>query len=175
MSLAGEFGSFLEEDVTNDATATASGGMAMAASAPPAELEEVGVDSDDVASIPALALAVFPPLLAGIYFSGGEEFVQAISISGSYASPLLYGVIPILLAWNQRKGSSGSSSKSSVGSSSGSDGTTTTSPVDVSAIFRSVLPNGSSNGERNEDDEQQGSSQELAPFGSFGLGSLGLA
>ena len=50
----------------------------------------------------SVTLSVLPPLLAGIYFSGGEGFVGALSISGSYGTPILYGIIPVLLALNQR-------------------------------------------------------------------------
>lgn len=53
----------------------------------------------------SVALAITPPVLAGIYFSGGDCFTGALSLSGSYGTPLLYGVIPVLLALNQRNGS----------------------------------------------------------------------
>mmetsp|Transcript_5745 Transcript_5745/g.6679 ORF Transcript_5745/g.6679 Transcript_5745/m.6679 type:complete len:616 (+) Transcript_5745:113-1960(+) len=174
MSLAGEFGSFL--DSKDECSVSDGRGMTMAASSSPTSDGEPGGDSGDVASIPALALAVFPPLLAGIYFSGGEEFVQAISISGSYASPLLYGMIPIILAWNQRKGSK--SSSSSIGFDNiwkpPQEYRLTSPPaVNVSSIFQSILTRG--NGERNDDEQLLNGSQELAPGGSLGLGSLGLA
>jgi hypothetical protein len=55
-------------------------------------------------SLPSVALSVIPPLLAGIYLSGneGDGILSALSISGSYGTPLLYGIVPVLLAWNQR-------------------------------------------------------------------------
>lgn len=53
----------------------------------------------------SVALSAIPPLLAGIIFSGGEGFVGALSLSGSYGTPILYGFVPILLAFNQRYGS----------------------------------------------------------------------
>jgi tyrosine-specific transport protein len=52
---------------------------------------------------PLVVLSALPPLLAGMYLSGGEGFVSALSISGSYGTPILYGIIPVLLAFNQRK------------------------------------------------------------------------
>jgi len=180
MSLAGEFGSFLDSKDDNDNSASDGRGMTMVVSSSPTSDSVPGGDSGDVASIPALTLAVFPPLLAGIHFSGGEEFVQAISISGSYASPLLYGMIPIILAWNQRKGSKSTNNNSS--SSSGFDNIwkppqeyrpTSPSAVNVSSIFQSILRRG--NGERNDDEQLLNGSQELAPGGSLGLGTLGLA
>ncbi len=55
-------------------------------------------------SLPSIVLSVIPPLLAGIYLSGneGDGILSALSISGSYGTPLLYGIVPVLLAFNQR-------------------------------------------------------------------------
>ena len=60
------------------------------------------VTNDDTASFPSVVMGVAPPLMAGVYFSGGDGFVQALSISGSYGTPLLYGVVPVILAFTQR-------------------------------------------------------------------------
>ena len=49
-------------------------------------------------SIPSVVLATVPPLLAGLAFSGGEEFSTALSCSGQLC-PLLYGVLPVLLTF----------------------------------------------------------------------------
>lgn len=172
MSLAGEFGSFLEAKNDNG-IATDGRSIAMAVSSPTSDSEQGG-DSDDTASIPAITLAVLPPLLAGIYFSGGEEFVQAISISGSYASPLLYGVIPIILAWNQRNGNkSKSNGFDDIWKPPQVNRTTSLTAVNVSSIFQSILTRG--NEERNENEKLRNGSQELAPGGSLGLGLLGVS
>eukprot|EP00554_Chaetoceros_debilis_P005154 CAMPEP_0194085842 /NCGR_PEP_ID=MMETSP0149-20130528/19021_1 /TAXON_ID=122233 /ORGANISM="Chaetoceros debilis, Strain MM31A-1" /LENGTH=555 /DNA_ID=CAMNT_0038768821 /DNA_START=134 /DNA_END=1799 /DNA_ORIENTATION=+ len=48
------------------------------------------------------ALGAIPPVLTGIYFSGGDGLVGALKASGTYGSPLLYGVIPVVLAFSQR-------------------------------------------------------------------------
>jgi hypothetical protein len=61
--------------------------------------------NDSSFDLSSVALAITPPVLAGIYFSGGDCFTGALSLSGSYGTPLLYGVIPVLLALNQRNGS----------------------------------------------------------------------
>lgn len=53
-------------------------------------------------NLSTVSLSVIPPLLAGVLFSGGEGFTGALSLSGSYCTPVLYGIIPVLLALNQR-------------------------------------------------------------------------
>lgn len=58
--------------------------------------------NDSGFNLSSVALSITPPVLAGIYFSGGDCFTGALSLSGSYGTPLLYGVIPVLLALNQR-------------------------------------------------------------------------
>ena len=62
----------------------------------------IGGDKPTTFDMPLVALSIVPPLLAGIYFSGGEGFVGALSLSGSYGTPILYGIVPVLLALNQR-------------------------------------------------------------------------
>ena len=54
-------------------------------------------------SLAPVALAVIPPLLAGLLQSGGEGMTMALKISGSYLSPILYGVLPVLLARKQEE------------------------------------------------------------------------
>lgn len=66
-------------------------------------IQERSSSPQEGASVPSLLLAVLPPLIAGVLFSGGENFNAALSSSGSYGSPLLYGVLPVLLAWTQRQ------------------------------------------------------------------------
>jgi hypothetical protein len=53
-------------------------------------------------SLPSVLLSVLPPLTAGVLLSGGHDFSVALHCSGSYGMPLLYGVIPVALAWTQR-------------------------------------------------------------------------
>eukprot|EP00551_Chaetoceros_affinis_P004056 CAMPEP_0203680808 /NCGR_PEP_ID=MMETSP0090-20130426/40665_1 /ASSEMBLY_ACC=CAM_ASM_001088 /TAXON_ID=426623 /ORGANISM="Chaetoceros affinis, Strain CCMP159" /LENGTH=586 /DNA_ID=CAMNT_0050549049 /DNA_START=13 /DNA_END=1770 /DNA_ORIENTATION=+ len=62
-------------------------------------------DQPDATSFNVLpvVLSVIPALLAGILFSEGEGFIGALRLSGSYGTPVLYGIIPVLLAFNQRK------------------------------------------------------------------------
>lgn len=67
-------------------------------------LTDGGGAGSKTTSLPSVALSVIPPLLAGIYLSGieGDGILSALSISGSYGTPLLYGIVPVLLALNQR-------------------------------------------------------------------------
>ena len=60
-----------------------------------------------ILSVPSVVLAVVPALFAAIMFSncsGSGSFTAALSAAGGYGSPLLYGVIPIVLAATQRYG-----------------------------------------------------------------------
>lgn len=54
-------------------------------------------------SLPSVALAVLPPLCAGLLFSNGEGMRTSLELAGSFGSPLLYGILPALLAWKQKK------------------------------------------------------------------------
>jgi len=47
--------------------------------------------------------AVGVPSAAALLFAGGEDFSAALRLGGSYGSPLLYGVIPVAMAWMQRE------------------------------------------------------------------------
>lgn len=53
-------------------------------------------------SLPSAVLGVVPPLLAGILFAGGDEFNAALSSAGGFASPILYGIVPVAIIWIQR-------------------------------------------------------------------------
>lgn len=70
----------------------------------PAEDGEKPVDLNKVetASFPSVVGAITVPILAGVFFAEGDGFVKALSVSGSYGSPLLYGVVPVALAFTQR-------------------------------------------------------------------------
>jgi len=172
MSLAGEFDSHLDVEINNsminfEGTTTV---VSPATSALDSKQQE---ESDDIASIPALTLAVFPPLLAGLIFSGGKEFVDAISISGSYASPLLYGIIPMILAWNQRN--SGGSKRRGFDRNWNlpQEGQSTAlSPMKATSISQSTTSLGT--GRRKGDENIRNGTQEIAPGGSLSLAVLGL-
>jgi hypothetical protein len=47
-------------------------------------------------------LGIIVPVLAGAFFADGDGFVKALCVSGSYGSPLLYGIVPVILAFSQR-------------------------------------------------------------------------
>jgi hypothetical protein len=36
-------------------------------------------------------------------FAGGQDENAALSISGAYGTPLLYGAVPVAMAWTQRR------------------------------------------------------------------------
>jgi len=54
-----------------------------------------------VFSIPAVGISMSVPLL--IALSSGLDLTGALKVAGSYGSPLLYGAIPVVMAWTQRK------------------------------------------------------------------------
>jgi len=54
-------------------------------------------------SIPTVLFAVGVPLSLGICLSGGDDLTVPLRIAGSYGSPLLYGALPVAMAWNQRQ------------------------------------------------------------------------
>ena len=70
----------------------------------------------DAETVPLLAMvaSVAGPV-ALVTSLPGHDWTDALSLAGGIGSPLLYGVIPALLAWNQRKSSSSSSSWIPVG------------------------------------------------------------
>ena len=58
--------------------------------------------ADGTASFSSVLLVMIAPVLAGVFFADGDCFVKALAVSGSYGSPLLYGIVPVLLAFTQR-------------------------------------------------------------------------
>lgn len=58
---------------------------------------------DNVAPTMSVLLAVIPSLVGGLLFAQGDGFTAALRIAGSYGSPLLYGVLPVILAYQQRE------------------------------------------------------------------------
>lgn len=63
----------------------------------------VAPTGDEIASVPSVLLAVVPSVAAGILFSNGQGLNSALELAGSYGSPLLYGVFPVLCAWQNRE------------------------------------------------------------------------
>jgi len=64
-------------------------------------------NSGNILSTPSVILAIVPALIAAIafsHFSDSENFTAALSVAGGYGSPLLYGLVPIMLASTQRYG-----------------------------------------------------------------------
>ena len=57
---------------------------------------------EETASLPSVVFGITLPVLAGIFCANGDGFVKALSVSGTYGSPLLYGVVPVALAFTQR-------------------------------------------------------------------------
>jgi amino acid permease len=53
-------------------------------------------------SLPTIFLSVVPSLAIGLMFSGGQGFTMALSVTGSYACPILYGLVPCALALTQQ-------------------------------------------------------------------------
>ena len=60
--------------------------------------------SNDIFSFPAAAAAVSVPLLvANVFNADANDFSAPLRMAGSYGSPFLYGVVPVLMAWTQRQ------------------------------------------------------------------------
>jgi len=57
---------------------------------------------EETASLPSVVVGITLPVLAGIFYANGDGFVKALTVSGTYGSPLLYGVVPVALAFTQR-------------------------------------------------------------------------
>jgi len=66
---------------------------------------------ETVFSIQSVVFSVVPPLAVGWFYcsckssDGSNCFTAALSAAGGYSSPLLYGIVPVLLALTQRGGS----------------------------------------------------------------------
>jgi len=91
ISLAEEFQSLLGSKTENDNSPL------------PTISSIVGVDSSSSKpnvsnKLQSTVYAIFPPFMAGALFSHSDTFNDALSIAGSFFSPLLYGILPVLLA-----------------------------------------------------------------------------
>jgi Tryptophan/tyrosine permease family len=53
----------------------------------------------------AALTAVTVPLVAALVLEGDDGLTVALAIAGSFGSPVLYGLIPALMAWRQRQAS----------------------------------------------------------------------
>mmetsp|Transcript_4936 Transcript_4936/g.6373 ORF Transcript_4936/g.6373 Transcript_4936/m.6373 type:complete len:637 (+) Transcript_4936:178-2088(+) len=106
-------------------------------------------ENGEFSRLPSVAMSVLPPLFAGIYFSGGEGFVGALSLSGSYGTPILYGMIPVILAVTQRKSFFNDERKQD--------------QPEMIQMKSLVTP-----------EQEVGGNKHIAPGGIFGLGLLGI-
>mmetsp|Transcript_38021 Transcript_38021/g.77385 ORF Transcript_38021/g.77385 Transcript_38021/m.77385 type:complete len:576 (-) Transcript_38021:1837-3564(-) len=68
------------------------------------EEREDGAATASTASLNSVLLAVGPPLLAGSALASGGGATAALDIAGGYCSPLLYGLLPVVMAAKQRNG-----------------------------------------------------------------------
>ena len=69
----------------------------------PSTVQETKDEESHRFSTPSVLLSVAVPLAAAYMFAGGEDFTAALSVSGAYGTPLLYGAIPVAMAWTQRR------------------------------------------------------------------------
>jgi len=65
------------------------------------EKNEIEDPKNHIASIPSVFLSILPPLIAGILFADGEGFTAALEYAGKYGAPILYGILPVVMIWNQ--------------------------------------------------------------------------
>lgn len=86
ISLAEEFQSLLgtTDDNASDSTIEAN--------------KQVSFESNISNKLQSTVYAIFPPFLAGVLFSHSDTFNDALSFAGSFFSPILYGILPVLLA-----------------------------------------------------------------------------
>lgn len=102
--------------------------------------------ADGTASFSSVLLVMIAPVLAGVFFADGDCFVKALAVSGSYGSPLLYGIVPVLLAFTQR---------TAIMNELGGD-----TMANAKAIFKKVI--------KNDTDEDK----QLMPGGMLSMGAL---
>jgi tyrosine-specific transport protein len=81
MSLAEEFDTYLKKKPQDDHATAAQ-------------------PSSDMFSMPAVLASMGATLLAGTFFA--NDFTAALGVAGSFGSPLLYGAIPVAMAYTQR-------------------------------------------------------------------------
>jgi len=66
----------------------------------------IPVDSkldDKCLSLPSVMLSVSLPLVAGAVFAQDGAFTAALDMAGEYGATILYGIVPVALAWTQRR------------------------------------------------------------------------
>ena len=72
-------------------------------------LDENDVDIDATtttatkASLPSVLMALAPPLVAGSFLASGGGATAALDVAGGYCSPLLYGLLPVIMTAKQRQ------------------------------------------------------------------------
>lgn len=81
MSVAEEFDSFLKSST--------------------ADADEEDLGKSEVFSVPAVAASVAVPTIGALF--GGDDITMFLGLAGSIGTPLLYGVVPALMAWKQRQ------------------------------------------------------------------------
>ena len=75
----------------------------------PLEENDVDVDIDATtttatkASLPSVLMALAPPLVAGSFLASGGGATAALDVAGGYCSPLLYGLLPVIMTAKQRQ------------------------------------------------------------------------
>ena len=85
MSVAEEFDSFFKVSDDDSEKETA-----------PSNTEKA-----DVFSVPAVVASLAVPMAGALL--GGDDMTVALGLAGSIGTPLLYGAVPALMAWNQRQ------------------------------------------------------------------------
>jgi tyrosine-specific transport protein len=65
-------------------------------------------ENEDKFSLPAVVASVGCALIASQFFA--DDLNEALKVAGSFGSPLLYGVLPVVMAYTQRQNAKSSSS-----------------------------------------------------------------
>jgi len=87
MSVAEEFDSFFKSD----------GGAEIAAIDDPTPIDT----NSETFSFPAVAASLAISMAGAVW--GGDDMTVALGLAGSIGTPILYGAVPALMAWNQRQ------------------------------------------------------------------------
>lgn len=66
------------------------------------EASTAPASDSDAFGVPAVLLSLAAPV-AGVWAFCGCDASAALGVAGSYGAPVLYGVVPALMAWNQRR------------------------------------------------------------------------
>ena len=69
----------------------------------PQEQQTVTNTANQSFGLPSAAVAISVPVAVGLAMGGSDAVTDALSMAGAFGTPLLYGAIPVAMAWAQRR------------------------------------------------------------------------